>query len=102
MIEELLSRLLVEMGQPAARDDARVCAGTLLSREQYLYDVEELGYLDGRLTPASTMTPQDIAVWTQAIPDRQAELDAQSPVGPANGAPAPADLAETGEPIPPR
>jgi hypothetical protein len=46
-----------------------VCAGTLLSREQYLHDVEQLGYVDGRLTPASTMTAEDVAVWTDAIPD---------------------------------
>ena len=30
-------------------------------------------YVDGRLTPASTMTPEDVAVWTEAIPSRQAE-----------------------------
>jgi hypothetical protein len=34
--------------------------------------VEQLGYVDGRLTPASTMTPEDVAVWTEAIPSRQA------------------------------
>ncbi|HKB54892.1 MAG TPA: nucleotidyltransferase [Ramlibacter sp.] len=94
VVEELLSRLLVEMGQPAARDDAQVCAGTLLSREQYLYDLEELGYLDGRLTPASTMTPQDIALWTQAIPERNAEHGVPAPLdAPATGAPPAGDLA---------
>jgi hypothetical protein len=44
-----------------------VCAGTLLSREQYLHDVDRLGYMDGRLTQASTMTPGDVKVWTDAI-----------------------------------
>ncbi len=59
--------------RPASRrpQDPHVCAGTLLSREQYLHDVEQLGYVDGRLTPASTMTPEDVAVWTEAIPPPQ-------------------------------
>jgi hypothetical protein len=57
-----------------------VCAGTLLSREQYLHDVEQLGYVDGRLTPASTMTEQDVAVWTEAIPSRQPETPPETPL----------------------
>jgi predicted nucleotidyltransferase len=75
IMEELIARLAAEVRQskPAAADDAeKVCAGTLLSREQYLHDVEQLGYVDGRLTDASTMTPDDVQIWTQAIPARQA------------------------------
>ncbi len=72
VMEQLLARLAAEVRQPPAAD-LHVCAGTLLSREQYLYDVEKLGYVDGRLTPASTMTPEDVAGWTEAIPARQAE-----------------------------
>ena len=67
----LAQRLVAETAQPP-RDDLHVCAGTLLSREQYLHDVENLGYVDGRLTPASTMTPEDVRTWTEAIPSRQA------------------------------
>lgn len=67
VMETLAQRLAAETRQPPA-DDPHVCAGTLLSREQYLHDVERLGYVDGRLTPASTMTPNDVAVWTEAIP----------------------------------
>lgn len=70
VMHKLMARLAEETRQPA-REDARVCAGTLLSREQYLHDVEQLGYVDGRLTPASTMTPSDVAIWTDAIPSRQ-------------------------------
>jgi hypothetical protein len=72
LMEELASRLAREIQQPPALDP-HVCAGTLLSREQYLHDVERLGYTDGRLTPASTMTAADVEVWTEAIPSRQAE-----------------------------
>lgn len=66
VMDTLTERLAAETHRPPAHDP-HVCAGTLLSREQYLYDVEQLGYVDGRLTPASTMTPDDIAVWTGAI-----------------------------------
>ncbi|RYY92559.1 MAG: hypothetical protein EOO24_28775, partial [Comamonadaceae bacterium] len=76
VMEKLLSRLSAETQQPPVHDP-HICGGTLLSREQYLHDVEQLGYVDGRLTPASTMTPEDVAVWTEAIPARQAEADVQ-------------------------
>ena len=45
-----MARLAAETRQPPP-SDPHVCAGTLLSREQYLHDVEQLGYVDGRLTP---------------------------------------------------
>jgi predicted nucleotidyltransferase len=77
LMETLLGRAAQETRLPS-EDDARVCAGTLLSREQYLHDVERLGYVDGRLTPASTMTAQDVAVWTEAIPGRAAKPEAGS------------------------
>ena len=80
VMDQLIERLAAESRQPPA-EDPHVCAGTLLSREQYLHDVERLGYVDGRLTPASTMTPEDVAVWTEAIPARQA--DAAEPAKPA-------------------
>lgn len=77
VMEKLISRLGAETRQPA--EDPHVCAGTLLSRAQYLHDVERLGYVDGRLTSASTMTPQDVSVWTEAIAPRPAEMGAGEP-----------------------
>jgi predicted nucleotidyltransferase len=71
VMEHLMQKLQAEVAQPPAQDE-RVCAGTLISREQYLHDVEQLGYTDGRLTSASTMTESDVATWTAAIPSRQA------------------------------
>jgi hypothetical protein len=67
VMDRLVARLAEETARPPGADP-HVCAGTLLSREQYLHDIEQLGYVDGRLTPASTMTPDDVAVWTDAIP----------------------------------
>jgi hypothetical protein len=74
VLDDLIGRLAAETREPPATDP-HVCAGTLLSREQYLHDVEHLGYVDGRLTPASTMTQEDVAVWTGAIPSRQAAAE---------------------------
>jgi hypothetical protein len=45
----------------------KICQGTLLSREQYLVDVQSWGYADARHTNASTMTPDDVVLWTEAI-----------------------------------
>jgi predicted nucleotidyltransferase len=66
VVEELMARLARETRTPSPVD-AHICDGTLLSREQYLHDVEQLGYVDGRLTSDSTMTPEDVATWTEAI-----------------------------------
>jgi hypothetical protein len=75
VMETLLGRLTAETRQPPA-NDPHICAGTLLSRAQYLHDVEQLGYVDGRLTPVSTMTPKDVAEWTEAA-QQQVESGAQ-------------------------
>ena len=48
----------------------RVCMGTLISREQYLVDLEG-GRRDGRLPPTGKMHPVDVAAWTAAIGRRQ-------------------------------
>lgn len=77
----LPARLLQALLQRAAREHPQrpadaaagagvpecLCRGTLLSREQYLHDVQVLGYLDARLTPASSMDAEDVAAWTAAI-----------------------------------
>jgi len=47
--------------------DAGVCYGTLLSREQYLSDLERLGYRDGREEPHGPMTREQIEIWTAGI-----------------------------------
>jgi hypothetical protein len=51
---------------------AKVCRGTLVSREQYLSDIVDWGYLDARMMPFGRMTPQQVAEWTAAIgPDEK-------------------------------
>jgi hypothetical protein len=65
IIRELLNRLLAEMDVPTR--DSKVCQGTLLSRGQYLVDVDEWGYEDARQAPRGSMTAEQIAEWTAAI-----------------------------------
>ena len=65
VLEELTGRLLRETkAPPPAR---KVCQGTLISREQYLTDLEEWGYEDARLRPGGPMSPGDVQIWTEAI-----------------------------------
>jgi nucleotidyltransferase DUF2204 len=65
LMDELSERLRVETHSAPERSEH--CAGTLLSREQYLPDVAHKGYEDVRLGPHSTMTTDDVADWTAAI-----------------------------------
>ncbi len=66
VMAHLLQRLERERSQ-SADGDGRVCDGTLLSRQQYLVDINERGYADGRLAPRGEMTAAEIAHWTAAI-----------------------------------
>lgn len=63
VMDELLRRLSVS--RPNLQSD--VCYGTLLSREQYLHDLEAWKYRDGREAPEGPMTREQIAIWTAAI-----------------------------------
>jgi hypothetical protein len=66
VILTLLDRLLHETD---AVSDVDVCQGTLLSRQQYLHDLSELGMKDARLQPAGNMTAEEIIRWTAGIED---------------------------------
>jgi hypothetical protein len=57
-------------GGPPSPNGQRLCHGTLLSREQYLCDLELWGYQDARLLPPARMTAEEIAEWTAAIATR--------------------------------
>jgi hypothetical protein len=80
VMQEFLDRLQAEVSGP--RPTGHVCGGTLISREQYLVDVNVGGYEDARLQPRGGMTPEQIAVWTPPN---------------ANGTPATVDQASTVE-----
>lgn len=61
----LLARLADEGAGRAPCE--RVCQGTLLSRAQFLIDVQRWGYADARLRPRGTMTEEETSAWTAAI-----------------------------------
>lgn len=86
VMDTLLQRLAQDR-QARQGDGAAgpVCGGTLLSREQYLVDIDKRGYRDARLLPPGTMSERDAAQWTEAIAHRDEEQHSQTRVvaGPA-------------------
>jgi hypothetical protein len=62
---ELSTRLQRELRTAEAGE--RVCRGTILSRAQYLVDVERWGYLDPRLAPHGNLTEREAETWTAGI-----------------------------------
>jgi hypothetical protein len=63
----VLSELLRRFQSEGPRPEDRVCHGTLLSREQYLVDLEQFGYTDARVEPRGRMTEHETEIWTKAI-----------------------------------
>lgn len=63
VMEELIRRLSVS--RPNLQSD--ICYGTMLSREQYLHDIDHWKYRDSREEPNGPMTREQIDIWTAAI-----------------------------------
>lgn len=82
VVDELTERLRWEGETP--QQEGPVCGGTLLSRQQFLVDICEHGYLDARLTEG-VMTESEVDDWTAAILQSQQPL----PAPPASPRPAP-------------
>ncbi len=61
VMDELSARVQADVSA-----DARMCRGTMLSREQYLPDLTR-GWRDARLPPTGSMSREAIALWTDAI-----------------------------------
>ncbi|MFL5580022.1 MAG: hypothetical protein ACJ8AO_06595 [Gemmatimonadaceae bacterium] len=61
---ELLNRLNRDLDHDSAV--GKLCQGTIMSREQFLVDVERWGYADGRVERGE-MTAEEVADWTAAI-----------------------------------
>jgi hypothetical protein len=64
VMEELVGRVLEELRAPPP--DRHLCRGTLLSRMQYLKDIEDWGYHDARREPQAFMSADQVAQWTEA------------------------------------
>ena len=63
----VLDELSERLRRLPADESHHVCYGTLLSREQYLFDLHTLGYEDARLEPRGGMSKDETAIWTEAI-----------------------------------
>ena len=70
--EELCRRLRSEQAEP--REPGHLCRGTLLSREQFLIDIQQWDYQDARLPPHGKMSPEARARWTEAIYEEEPTL----------------------------
>jgi hypothetical protein len=68
VMEDLMARL---RGEANTAGPDRLCRGTLLSRQQYLVDIQEWGLRDARLEERVRMNEKDIAAWTEAIGKEQ-------------------------------
>jgi hypothetical protein len=75
VVDHLMARLQRELRTPPARE-ARVCFGPLISRAQYLIDLEQWGYEDARLGPQGCMSDDEVAQWTQAALEAQSAAQA--------------------------
>jgi hypothetical protein len=64
-MQELLRRTELSLSSPPPAE--RICRGTVLSRQQYLFDVDQLGFRDVRNEPDNPMTADQIATWTAGI-----------------------------------
>jgi hypothetical protein len=67
----VLTTLLRRFAEEGPEPENRTCYGTLLSREQYLWDLEHAGYRDARVGPRAHMTQTEVDIWTDAIESPQ-------------------------------
>jgi len=65
VMDELGTRIADETKSPDAKE--KICYGTIISRQQYLTDINKWGYQDARLKPLGDMSAEDIALWTAGI-----------------------------------
>jgi len=76
----IMNHLIGRLRNDAPADEhKRLCRGTLLSRKQYLMDVQSWGFRDARLEKRVHMGSQDIAHWTKAIPKEEQARQARDP-----------------------
>lgn len=67
--DTLLARFAADRDNDEVPDT--VCNGTLLSREQYVFDLNDLSYDDARVEPRGRLTPREVSIWTAAIDDEK-------------------------------
>lgn len=73
VLEALVGRLHRREGDMPPEN--RLCRGTILSRSQYLIDLERWGFKDARLRPVGNMSPEEIEQWTEGAKVDGAEAE---------------------------
>lgn len=70
--ERVMDHLLgkVREDRHEARNDKDLCRGTILSRGQYLLDVEKWDYKDARIAHGH-MTEEEVGIWTEAAREEE-------------------------------
>ena len=64
--QRIIERLYEKVrSQPPATE--KICQGTFISREQYLMDLRDRGYVDARIEPRGPMAANEVLQWTAAI-----------------------------------
>jgi hypothetical protein len=81
VMRHLLDRLVAELNEATPRE--AICQGTLVSRAQYLVDIDSWGYADARLAPLGNLTRGDAATWTAGIAE-DGPVDATEPEPPSS------------------
>ena len=71
VMEHLTARLQRETRAPPPNQ--HICRGPLLSRAQYLIDIQLWGHKDARLGPQGFMSDDEVKLWTQAIHEPKAD-----------------------------
>ena len=73
VMDELLARMAVDHADQDTPTPERLCRGPILSRGQYLVDLEEWGYEDARRRPIGRMSDEELAIWTAAAREEEAK-----------------------------
>jgi hypothetical protein len=71
VMEHLTARLQRETRSPPPSE--HICRGPLLSRAQYLIDIQLWGFKDARRGPSGFMSDDEVKLWTQAINEPKAD-----------------------------
>ena len=73
VIPDEVRRALLHKIVELPRETARICRGTNISRAQYMVDVRDWGFADGRAQPAGPLTGSQIEELTNAIDGNEAQ-----------------------------
>jgi hypothetical protein len=76
--EHLIARMLKETREPPPNE--HVCRGPLVSRAQYLIDIQLWGHKDARLGPKGYMSDDEVKLWTAAIHEPKQEPHLPDPM----------------------